>query len=364
MQEIQERLGHLQEELKKALNRLNLNEKERALADYEQEMQATDFWGDAEKAQKTSQFAGQLRRSIQAWRDFEKELQDAIELAQLLESENDPKALEQLGSDLKNLETRFEKMQVELYLSGPFDAGAAIIAVHAGTGGVDAQDFAEMLLRMLLRYCQRKNFKTTQLDHSPAAEAGIKSASFKAEGDFAYGLLKNENGVHRLVRMSPFNSGGTRETSFALVEVLPEVEDSELEIREEDLKWDVFRSGGSGGQSVNTTDSAVRLTHVPTGIVVQCQNERSQLQNKQQALKTLRSKLVALQEKHRLDTIQDIKGEHVQHSWGNQIRSYVLHPYQMVKDHRTGVETNQVDKVLDGDLDEFIEGSLKGVKTG
>lgn len=359
MQEIKERLALLQGETEKSIQHLDLPAKHTELKALEAQMSQEGFWDDANAAQKISRDAGHLRNTIEAWEKLEADVKDLMELTEMIDPATDPDSFKQLEEDVHSAEQTHNKLNIELYLSGPYDKQEAIVSFHAGTGGTDASDFAEMLMRMLLRYCERREWKTTQLDLTPGAEAGIKSASIKVEGPFAYGYLKHENGVHRLVRLSPFNSGGTRETSFAMIEVLPEIDEAEVEIKDEDIKWDVFRAGGAGGQSVNTADSAVRLTHVPSGIVVTCQNERSQLQNKQQALKTLKAKLIALTEKHHLDTIHEIRGDHVQHSWGNQIRSYVLHPYQMVKDHRTNFETNQVDKVLDGELDEFIEASLR-----
>ena len=359
MQEIKERLQLLKVETEKSLEHLDLPQKKSRLAAYEAEMSSEGFWDDQKHAQKVSRDAGHLRNSIEAWEQLAHDIQNLIELVEMVDPATDPDSFQQIQDDVDEAEKVHNRLNIELYMSGPYDANEAIVSFHAGTGGTDAQDFAEMLMRMVLRYCESRGWKTTQMDLTPASDAGIKSASYKVEGPFAYGYLKHESGVHRLVRLSPFNSGGTRETSFALIEVVPEIEESEIEVKEEDIKWDVFRSGGAGGQSVNTADSAVRLTHEPSGIVITCQNERSQLQNKQQAMKTLKAKLVALQEKHHLDTIHEIRGDHAQHSWGNQIRSYVLHPYQMVKDHRTNFETNQVDAVLDGAIDEFIEASLR-----
>lgn len=359
MQEIKDRLALLDDETKKSIEHLNLPTKKAKLTELESQMSEPDFWSDQANAQRVSKEAGQLRDTIQAWEKLQHDITDLIELTEMIDPATDPDSFVQLQDDVTAAEKTHEHLNIELYLSGPHDNAAAIISFHAGTGGTDAQDFAEMLERMYLRFCEKRGWRTAQLDHTPGEEAGIKSASYRVEGQFAYGYLKHENGVHRLVRLSPFNSGNTRETSFALVEVIPEVEEANVEINEEDLEWDVFRAGGHGGQSVNTTDSAVRVTHKPTGLVVTCQNERSQLQNKQQALKFLKAKLVALQEQHHLQTIKDIRGEHTQHSWGNQIRSYVLHPYQMVKDHRTDYETSQVEDVLNGNLDEFIEASLR-----
>lgn len=359
MQEIKERLLLLGKEVQKSIEHLNVPQKEVELTGLEAQMSEPNFWEDQEKAQSISQKAGHLRETIEAWKKLKHDTENLLELIEMIDPADDPESAKQIEQDVEAAEKKHQELNTELYLSGPYDQNGATVNFHAGTGGTDAQDFAEMLARMYLRYAEGRGWKATLLEQTVGAEAGIKSASYKVDGAYAYGFLKHENGVHRLVRLSPFNAGSTRETSFAMVEVIPQLEATEFELKEDELKWDVFRAGGHGGQSVNTTDSAVRLTHVPTGIVVTCQNERSQLQNKQAALKTLKAKLIALQEKHHLNAINDIRGEHVQHSWGNQIRSYVLHPYQMVKDHRTDFETSQVNDVLDGHLEEFIEASLR-----
>ncbi len=352
MDELKDRISELQDRLKTALQKFKLEEKQVELHKLDAEISTPNFWDDARRAQEVSRKAGTLRESVERWTALQKDGQEIEELTEIMSPQ-------EAEAEVARIEQLLDAYETELYLSGPYDEDPAIISLHAGTGGVDAQDFTEMLARMFLRYAEKQGFKATLLDSTAGNEAGLKSASYKIEGPHAYGYLKNENGVHRLVRISPFNSKGTRETSFALIEVTPEVQESEVDIKEEDIEWDVFRSGGKGGQSVNTTDSAVRLTHKPTGIVITCQNERSQLQNKQQALSSLKGKLLALQEQFHLQTIQDIRGDHVQGSWGNQIRSYVLQPYQMVKDHRTDHETSQVYDVLDGDLQPFIEANLR-----
>lgn len=362
MQEIKERLALLKDESQKSIEHLDIPSKKEKLKQLEAEMSLPDFWSDRSHAQSVSREAGLTRDLIANWEKLDFDIKDIEELVGMVDPA-DQKSLKEMREDVDELEKRHNKLNIELYLSGPYDQNDAIISFHAGTGGVDAQDFAEMLMRMYLRFCEKRGWKTEQLDMSPAEEAGIKSAAFKVSGAYAFGYLKGEAGVHRLVRHSPFNSKGTRETSFALVEIVPEIpDDGDLEIREEDLEWDFYRSSGKGGQNVNKTDSAARVTHIPTGLTAACQMERSQLQNRQTCLKMLKSKLVALKIKHQLETIGEIKGEHVQHSWGNQIRSYVLHPYKMVKDHRTDYETSQVDAVLDGDLDEFIEAELRSKK--
>lgn len=365
MQELVEILQSLKKELADAKEFLKLESLEQKAAQIEAQMQTPGFWDQGNEAQRIAREHGELTRNIQAWRTFEADLKDAEELTQVLNAVTDEAEVHELTASVHELEERYRTLEIQLYLSGKYDNLPALLTVHAGAGGTDAQDWAEMVLRMYTRYGENKGWKLTLLDRSEGEEAGIKSATLRLEGEYAYGFLKEESGVHRLVRLSPFNAKHTRETSFCRVDVVPEIENVDFQIKDEDLRIDVFRAGGKGGQSVNTTDSAVRITHLPTGIVTQCQNERSQLQNKQQAMKALLSKLVALQEKMQLKELSDIRGEHVEVAWGNQIRSYVLHPYQMVKDHRTDCETSQVNKVLEGDpaeLDVFIERSLKSEK--
>lgn len=365
MQELLEKIQTLKKELTDGLNFLKMPELEVRLATYEAEMQKPDFWNDSRHAQKISKEHGNLSQQVKDWKQLSEEVNYVQELTGVINALEDSEELRELQQKVEELQKKYEHLEIQLYLSGSFDANPVILSVHAGAGGTDASDWAEMILRMYTRYAEAKGWKVQLLEKSEAEEAGIKSASIRIEGEFTYGFLKEEAGVHRLVRLSPFNAKHTRETSFCLVEVLPEIEETELKIKDEDLRIDVFRAGGHGGQGVNTTDSAVRITHLPSGIVVKCQNERSQLQNREQAMKTLMSKLIVLQEKMRLKELSDIRGEHVEGAWGNQIRSYVLHPYQMAKDHRTNYETSQVNAVLEGDpneLDVFIEKSLKSDK--
>lgn len=365
MQQTLDTIAALKKELEDALNFLNLEELKKQRDDLAEAMIQPGFWDDQNHAQKVSREHGHLENTISAWDKFAEDLKYVDELSGVINELADEEEARELKAKTAELAQTFEKLEIQLYLSGKYDTLPAFISVHAGAGGTDAQDWAEMLFRMYTRYVEAKGWKTELIDRSDGDEAGLKSATLRVEGEFTYGFLKEEAGAHRLVRLSPFNVKHTRETSFCLVEVVPEIEEGEIRINDDDLRIDVFRSGGHGGQSVNTTDSAVRITHLPTGIVVQCQNERSQLQNKQQAMKTLTAKLAALKEQHHLKELGDIKGEHIDGSWGNQIRSYVMHPYQMVKDHRTDYETNQIEKVLSGDtneLDLFIEHSLKSHK--
>lgn len=365
MQQTLDTISALKKELKDALSFLNLPALKKQRDDLAETMNRPGFWDDNNHAQKISREHGRLENIIFAWDKFTEDLKYIDELSGVINELTDEEEVRELKTKTAELTQIFEKLEIQLYLSGKYDTLPVFISIHAGAGGTDAQDWAEMLLRMYTRYAEGKGWKIELIERSDGDEAGIKSATLRIEGEFTYGFLKEEAGAHRLVRLSPFNVKHTRETSFCLVEIMPEIEEGEIKIKEDDLKMDVFRASGHGGQSVNTTDSAVRIIHLPTGIVVQCQNERSQLQNKQQAMKTLTAKLAALQEQHHLKELSDIKGEHVDGSWGNQIRSYVLHPYQMVKDHRTDYETSQIEKVLNGDVNEldlFIEHSLKSHK--
>lgn len=316
-----------------------------------------DFWKDRERAIGLMKELETLRSEIGEIGDIEKRIAEISGLAEIAESEKDTAEIEREIGEIKEA---VNKLEFKTLLGGPYDKNDVIMAIHSGAGGVDAQDWAEMLLRMYLRWAERNNFKAKVLDESRGGEAGIKSATFEISGPYAFGNLKSEAGVHRLVRLSPYNADNLRQTSFALVEVLPVIgEIKEVAISDKDLKIDTYRSSGAGGQSVNKTDSAVRVTHLPTGIVVSMQNERSQTQNKERAMKVLTAKLHQKyledqeKEKHKL------RGEFKSAEWGNQIRSYVLHPYKMVKDHRTKYETSDTEKVLDGDLNDFMESYLK-----
>lgn len=310
-----------------------------------------DFWNDAQAAQETMKQLSKLDGRTKPWQELEQGLRDVQELAAL----HDETLQQDLGKQLGVLETTFQTLKEQLKFAGKYDDSSAIVSIHAGAGGTDAQDWAQMLYRMYARWAEAHGYDMTLDDESTGEEAGIKSVTFEISGDFIYGKLKGEHGVHRLVRLSPFNADSLRQTSFAKVEIMPKIDQPDLlAIDDKELKIDVYRSGGHGGQSVNTTDSAVRVTHLPTGLVVAIQNERSQLQNKETAMTILRSRLAQLQLEQHQEHLSDIKGPNEQAAWGNQIRSYVLHPYKQVKDLRTRYETSDPDKVLDGDLDPFI----------
>ncbi len=298
---------------------------------------------------------------MEAWESSWGELEDLQVLCELGEESEDTETLEEVRSLLPEIEKRVGQMEFARMLSGEYDANNAIVSINAGAGGTEAQDWAEMLLRMYLRFCERRGFRTEMTDYQPGEEAGIKSATFSVEGDYAYGWLRAEKGIHRLVRISPFDSSARRHTSFCSVFVFPELNDDvEIDIQEKDLKIDTYRASGAGGQHVNKTDSAIRITHLPTGIVVSCQNERSQHKNKAVAMKQLKARLFELELRKKEEEAAALAGDKKEIAWGSQIRSYVLHPYRMVKDHRTGYEVSNTDAVLDGDLDGFIEAYLLG----
>lgn len=297
-----------------------------------------------------------LESELIGWKKLQSRLADAQELVAL----GDESLEEELSQEVLAIQTEIEKREFDAMLSGEYDRGDALLAIHAGAGGNDAQDWAEMLQRMYLRWAESRNFETEVIDLTPGEEAGIKSTTISISGPYAYGYLRSEKGVHRLVRISPFDSSNRRHTSFVLVEVLPQVEDDEsIEINPNDLRIDTFRSAGAGGQSVQKNDTAVRITHIPTGIVASCQNERSQTQNREMALKVLKSRLLALKQQEQKERIDELRGEYQKAEWGSQIRSYVLHPYHMVKDHRTEFEMGNTQAVLDGDIDPFIESYLR-----
>lgn len=334
--------------------------KEDEIVTLEERASAPDFWDDPRAAQSIMRRISDLREQTGTWRGVANEVADLIELARLAADEGDDALGEELNSQSEQLAARIEELEFELALGGDYDRSNAILAIHAGAGGTEAQDWASMLLRMYLRYAERRGYKTEIVDMSDGEEAGIKSATIEVTGPMAYGYLKSERGVHRLVRISPFDSTHGRHTSFALVEVLPEVDETvDIAINPDDLKMDVYRSAGAGGQNVQKNSTAVRLTHLPSGIVVTCQNERSQLQNREMAMRILKARLTEIELEKKEEERAKLKGQHISAGWGNQIRSYVLQPYKMVKDLRTDWETSAPDAVLDGDLDQMVRAYLK-----
>ena len=339
---------------------LNVDGIKAQIAALEHDMTATSFWDDPESAQKILQKLKALKAAIAAPDRIHKELEDARVLVQLAQEEQDESLGKEILDQADSLEQKLRQLEITSLFNDPRDSKAVILSIHPGAGGTESCDWAEMLYRMVLRFCERREYVAEVVDYQPGEEAGIKSVTITVNGPFAYGNLKSEAGVHRLVRISPFDSNKRRHTSFVAIEVLTEVDENiQIEIREEDLKMDVFRSSGAGGQKVNKTSSAVRLTHIPSGIVTACQIERSQSRNRAVALQLLRSKLYDIEMRKKEAELAAQRDGQQDVAWGSQIRSYVLHPYQMIKDHRTGVETGNVDRVLDGDLDIFIEGYLK-----
>lgn len=327
-------------------------------------MQRPDFWDHPESAQKVMQEISYHQEKLKTYTTLRQQLDDLLTLYQLAVEENDESLESEIEEGVKALQQRLEGLELEILLSGPYDRNNAILTLHAGAGGTEAQDWVSMLYRMYVRYGERHGYKVETMDLLPGDEAGIKSATLSISGENAYGYLKSEKGVHRLVRISPFDASGRRHTSFASLDVIPEVMDDgqEVPIAAEDLKVDTYRASGAGGQHVNKTSSAVRITHIPTGIVVQSQSERSQIQNRAYCMRILQAKLLELKRKQQEDEISEIRGEQQDIAWGSQIRSYVFHPYNMVKDHRTNEETANTGAVMDGEIDEFIAAYLQKTK--
>ncbi len=353
-------IENLRQRLAELRSCLNVEGIQERIAKLEKSMEAPDFWNDPEQAQKTLQEIKNLKTAIEEPEKLQKELEEAEEFIRMAEEESDISLQSEVFQLKERLEKELHQLEIKSLFIDPRDTKPAIVSFHPGAGGTESCDWAQMLYRMINRYCEEKGFEVELIDYQPGEEAGIKSATIRVTGPYAYGMLKSETGVHRLVRISPFDANKRRHTSFTAIEVLSEVDDDiKIEIREEDLKMDTFRSSGAGGQKVNKTSSAVRLTHLPTGFVVTCQIERSQHRNRATALQMLKAKLYDMEMKKKESEIYAQREGQTEVAWGNQIRSYILQPYQLVKDHRTGVETSNVDKVLDGDLDLFVEAYLK-----
>ena len=338
----------------------DLGNKENELAVLEEEHSKPDFWNNPQQAQKTSQRMAQLRNEVTTYKDIESELQNLQVLVDLAIEEGDESFNDEITTGLNEIATQIEGIEFKLMLDGKHDVNNAILYIRPGAGGTESQDWAAMLMRMYLRWCERSDYDTETLELTPGDEAGIKSATILVTGEYAYGYLRAEAGIHRLVRLSPFDFNHRRHTSFAAAAVSPEIDDTiDVEINPADLRIDCYRSSGAGGQHVNVTDSAVRMTHLPTGVVVQCQNERSQHKNREVAMKILRSRLYEYYEAQQREEISKLHEDRLDINFGSQIRSYVMHPYRLVKDLRTNIETGNVDSVMDGDLNAFIEGYLK-----
>lgn len=352
LQEIDEGI----EELKSALN---IEDTLNQISELESLAQEPDFWTDSENAQKIQTKLSHLQKKIDTYKEIKKETENLLVLCQLGDEAEDSEILQEVKDGLEKLRQEYDSIKLQTLFTGEYDANNAILTLHSGAGGTEAQDWAEMLYRMYSRWAEKKEFSLKTLNYLEGDEAGIKTVSFMLTGENAYGLMKSEMGVHRLVRISPFDSSGRRHTSFASLEVIPEIDDSiKIDIKSDDLRVDTYRSSGAGGQHVNKTDSAIRITHLPTGVVVSCQSERSQIQNRETAMNMLKSKLFALAREAHIDRIEDFKGDQMDIAWGSQIRSYVFCPYTMVKDHRTNYETGDIQSVMDGDLDGFINAFL------
>ncbi len=359
LEDIKPRLGELQEKLDQMEQSLEVPAKEEKIAELEYKMGEPTFWDDAEEAQKINQELNDVKISVDKYKNLKTKFEDAQTLWEMAVEDEDESLEDEINSDLDNVAEGLENLQLEVLLSGPYDANNAILTLHAGAGGTEAQDWTQMLLRMYGRWAERHGFTVETADLLPGDEAGVKSATLFIKGHNAYGFLKSEKGIHRLVRISPFDANARRHTSFAACDIMPEIDDAvEVDINMADVRVDTYRASGAGGQHINKTSSAVRMTHEPTGIVVQCQNERSQLQNREQCLKMLRAKLFELEQEKKEKELAKLEGDQQKIEWGSQIRSYVFQPYTMVKDHRTNEETGNVQAVMDGDLDPFIRAYL------
>ncbi len=359
LEDIKPRLGELQEKLDQMEQSLEVPAKEEKIAELEYKMGEPTFWDDVEEAQKINQELNDVKISVDKYKNLKTKFEDAQTLWEMAVEDEDESLEDEINGDLDNVAEGLENLQLEVLLSGPYDANNAILTLHAGAGGTEAQDWTQMLLRMYGRWAERHGFTVETADLLPGDEAGVKSATLFIKGHNAYGFLKSEKGIHRLVRISPFDANARRHTSFAACDIMPEIDDAvEVDINMADVRVDTYRASGAGGQHINKTSSAVRMTHEPTGIVVQCQNERSQLQNREQCLKMLRAKLFELEQEKKEKELAKLEGDQQKIEWGSQIRSYVFQPYTMVKDHRTNEETGNVQAVMDGDLDPFIRAYL------
>lgn len=353
------------EPLKEVRDSLDLENKEKRVEELEREMEAPGFWDNAERSQKMMKELSALKGDMEIYHKLKNQKEEIELMIEMGYEENDESVIPDIEEMMEEFKTDFDHIRIKTLLSGEYDRDNAIVTLHAGAGGTESCDWASMLYRMYLRWADRQGFTTEVLDYLDGDEAGIKSVTFQVNGENAYGYLKSEKGVHRLVRISPFNAAGKRQTSFVSCDVMPDIEaDVDIEINQDDLKIDTYRSSGAGGQHINKTSSAVRITHLPTGIVVQCQNERSQFQNKDKAMQMLKAKLYMLKQQENEEKISGIRGEVKDIAWGNQIRSYVLQPYTMVKDHRTGASSGNAGAVLDGDIDLFISAYLRWLSTG
>ncbi len=363
MENLLKHLEELREQLIKTMRLLDIDRKKEKAYELKLEMSKAGFWDNHEEAVVISQKAENFEKEVLEWGSLRLSIRDLEELVAEAQREGDNSIEAMAREQYAELKNKYQKLEFFVLFSEEYDEGNCILSIHSGAGGVDAQDWSEMLERMFLRFADKKEFKTEIIDRTVGAEAGIKNATIKISGQYAYGNLKGESGIHRLVRISPFDSDAARHTSFTSVEVIPELpETEEIEINEADLKIDAFKSSGPGGQGVNTTDSAIRIRHLPSGVVVSCQNERSQHQNREQAMKILKARLFKIQYEERQKKERELKGESQPAEWGSQIRSYVMQPYQMVKDHRTKHETNNIDSVMDGELESFIEAYLRYIK--
>ncbi|MHB1315145.1 MAG: peptide chain release factor 2 [Christensenellales bacterium] len=360
LEEYSQRLNQLNGLLKEAGESLDVAALKAKQKELQSVMSKDDFWQDIAAAHRINKQLKETEDKIAQYEGLVKKIDDTSALIELVEEENDEVMAEEIHAEVRAIEKEIQDLHIATLLRGQYDSHDAILTLHAGAGGTESQDWVSMLYRMYTRHCEKKRYKVKVLDYIDGDEAGIKSVTFEVDGTNAYGYLKAEKGVHRLVRISPFDASARRHTSFASLDVMPVIEDDvELEINPDDLRIDTYRSSGAGGQHVNKTDSAIRITHLPTGIVVQCQNERSQMQNKETAMRMLKSKLLEIKEREQMEKLSEIKGELKKIEWGSQIRSYVFHPYSMVKDHRTGEETGNINAVMDGELDNFIQAYLR-----